>query len=186
MKAIYWDGDDMGMTYEEGEIPDDLKPLAEEYREKMIEEISDAFIALPGGMGTIEEIFEELGYPTTIWENVMGEEATAESFYLYELHLMSYDFWENQVWIFNSTADFGKFAYTLELFDYLYCYDDPDFEFDESDQTDDYEEDSFCVKESSDEEEDKNVKKDEAIFQVLKDLIIQSKPILPITSSIMN
>ncbi len=29
-------------------------------RKKMIEEISDAFIALPGGMGTIEEIFEML------------------------------------------------------------------------------------------------------------------------------
>jgi len=87
---------------------------------------------------TIEEIFEELGYPTTIWENAMGEEATAESFYLYELHLMSFDFWENQVWIFNSTADFGEFAYALELFDYLYCYDDPDFEFDESDQTELY------------------------------------------------
>ena len=27
---------------------------------------------------TIEEIFEELGYPTTIWENAIGEEATAE------------------------------------------------------------------------------------------------------------
>jgi hypothetical protein len=39
---------------------------------------------------TIEEIFEELGYPSTIWENAMGEEATAESFYLYELHLMSF------------------------------------------------------------------------------------------------
>ena len=31
---------------------------------------------------TIEEIFEKLGYPTTIWENAMGEKATPESSYL--------------------------------------------------------------------------------------------------------
>ncbi len=42
MKAIYWDGDDMGMTYEEKDIPEDLVPLAEEYREKMIEAAAEA------------------------------------------------------------------------------------------------------------------------------------------------
>ena len=87
---------------------------------------------------TIQDIFEKLGDPTLVWENAMGVEATVDSIYLYELHLMSFDFWENQVWIFNSTADFGKFTYALELFDYLFCYEDPDFEFDESDQTEFY------------------------------------------------
>jgi elongation factor G len=42
MKAIYWDGDDMGMTYEEKEIPEDLQELAVEYREKMVEAAAEA------------------------------------------------------------------------------------------------------------------------------------------------
>lgn len=37
MKAIVWNGEDLGASYDELEIPDDLKELAEEYREKLIE-----------------------------------------------------------------------------------------------------------------------------------------------------
>lgn len=37
MKAVYWEGDDMGLTFEEKDIPEDLIALSEEYREKMIE-----------------------------------------------------------------------------------------------------------------------------------------------------
>ena len=61
MKAIYWDGDDMGMTYEEKEIPEDLEGLAQEYREKMIEaaaEANDEYMEkyLEGGELSVEEI----------------------------------------------------------------------------------------------------------------------------------
>ena len=37
MKAIVWDGEQLGASYSEQEIPDDLKDKAAEYREKMIE-----------------------------------------------------------------------------------------------------------------------------------------------------
>ena len=37
MKAIYWEESSMGMTYEAREIPDELLPEAEAWREKMIE-----------------------------------------------------------------------------------------------------------------------------------------------------
>ena len=42
MKAIYWEGDDMGTTFEEKEIPGNLKDLAEEWREKMLESAAEA------------------------------------------------------------------------------------------------------------------------------------------------
>ena len=42
MKAIYWNGDDMGTTFTEEDIPGDLKSLAEEWREKMIESAAEA------------------------------------------------------------------------------------------------------------------------------------------------
>ncbi|VAW73330.1 Translation elongation factor G [hydrothermal vent metagenome] len=42
MKAIYWDEDGMGATYEERAIPDDLKDLCAEYREKMLESAAEA------------------------------------------------------------------------------------------------------------------------------------------------
>jgi elongation factor G len=42
MKAIYWNGDDQGLTFTEEDIPADLKDLAEEYREKLIEAAADA------------------------------------------------------------------------------------------------------------------------------------------------
>lgn len=37
MKAIVWNGEDLGASFDEVEIPDDLKASAEEWREKLIE-----------------------------------------------------------------------------------------------------------------------------------------------------
>jgi len=42
MKAIYWNGDDMGTTFTEEDIPEDLKGLADEWREKMVESAAEA------------------------------------------------------------------------------------------------------------------------------------------------
>ncbi|MEX0731365.1 MAG: elongation factor G [Aquisalimonadaceae bacterium] len=41
MKAIHWNMDDMGMTYDQREIPAELQARAEEYREKMTEAAAD-------------------------------------------------------------------------------------------------------------------------------------------------
>ena len=42
MKAIYWNGDDMGTTFTEEDIPEDLAGLADDWREKMIESAAEA------------------------------------------------------------------------------------------------------------------------------------------------
>jgi len=42
MKAIYWDGDDMGTTFELKEIPEDMQDLANEWREKMVESAAES------------------------------------------------------------------------------------------------------------------------------------------------
>jgi elongation factor G len=42
MKAIYWNEGDMGVTYEARDIPDDLKDLCDEWREKMVESAAEA------------------------------------------------------------------------------------------------------------------------------------------------
>ena len=42
MKAIYWNEEDLGLTFEEREIPEDLRAQAQEYREKMIEAAAEA------------------------------------------------------------------------------------------------------------------------------------------------
>lgn len=42
MKAIYWNEEDKGATYELADIPDDLKDQAEEYRELMLESAAEA------------------------------------------------------------------------------------------------------------------------------------------------
>ena len=42
MKAIYWNDADMGVTYEERDIPEDLQDLCAEYREKMVESAAEA------------------------------------------------------------------------------------------------------------------------------------------------
>ena len=47
MKAIYWEGDDMGLTFEERDIPEELLPQAKTYREKIIEaavEVNDSLM----------------------------------------------------------------------------------------------------------------------------------------------
>lgn len=41
MKAIVWDDDKLGANFREAEIPDDLKAVADEYREKMVELLAD-------------------------------------------------------------------------------------------------------------------------------------------------
>ncbi len=42
MKAIYWDEANMGVTYEERDVPEDLRAEAESQREKMIEAAAEA------------------------------------------------------------------------------------------------------------------------------------------------
>ncbi len=42
MKAIYWNADDMGTTFTEEEVPENLQSQAEEWREKMIESAAEA------------------------------------------------------------------------------------------------------------------------------------------------
>ncbi len=42
MKAIYWNGDDMGTTFTEEDIPEELAGLADDWREKMIESAAEA------------------------------------------------------------------------------------------------------------------------------------------------
>ena len=42
MRAIYWDDSNMGMTYDEVEIPEELRAEAEAWREKMIEAAAEA------------------------------------------------------------------------------------------------------------------------------------------------
>ncbi|MEO0366569.1 MAG: elongation factor G [Pseudomonadota bacterium] len=42
MRAIYWDEDNMGMTYEAKDIPADLQDLATEWRENMVEAAAEA------------------------------------------------------------------------------------------------------------------------------------------------
>ncbi|PHS16780.1 MAG: elongation factor G [Kangiella sp.] len=42
MKAVYWNNNDKGMTFEYAEIPETLKAQAEDYREKMIEAAAEA------------------------------------------------------------------------------------------------------------------------------------------------
>ena len=42
MKAILWNEDDMGMTFEYGEIPADLQEKCEEMREYLVESAAEA------------------------------------------------------------------------------------------------------------------------------------------------
>lgn len=42
MRAIYWEEENMGVKYETREIPDDLKELAAEYRESMVESAAES------------------------------------------------------------------------------------------------------------------------------------------------
>ncbi len=42
MKAIYWDGDDMGTTFELKDIPEDMQNMANEWRERMVESAAES------------------------------------------------------------------------------------------------------------------------------------------------
>ena len=42
MKALYWDEDNQGLSYELKDIPEDMQALAEEYRDKMLEAAAEA------------------------------------------------------------------------------------------------------------------------------------------------
>jgi elongation factor G len=76
MKAIYWDEDNMGATYEQKDIPAELADQAAEYREQMVEaaaeaneELLDKF--LEEGDLTNEEIIEGLRARTLANEVVL-------------------------------------------------------------------------------------------------------------------
>ncbi len=61
MKAIFWNEEDRGLTYEERDIPADLQAKCEEYREKMVEAAAEASEELmekylEGGELSLEEI----------------------------------------------------------------------------------------------------------------------------------
>jgi elongation factor G len=61
MKAIYWNEEDLGLTFNEEDIPEELRSQAEEYREKLVEaaaESNDDLMEkyLEGGVLTDDEI----------------------------------------------------------------------------------------------------------------------------------
>ena len=63
MKALYWDGDDMGTSYREEDIPSDLLDQSNEYREAMLESVAEASEELmekylENGDLTLEEIIQ--------------------------------------------------------------------------------------------------------------------------------
>ena len=63
MKALYWDGDDMGTSYREEDIPSDLLDQSNEYREAMLESVAEASEDLmekylENGDLTLEEIIQ--------------------------------------------------------------------------------------------------------------------------------
>jgi len=65
MKAIYWDEADQGMTYDLADIPEELRSMADEYREAMVEaaaESNDELMTkyLEEGELTVEEIKQGL------------------------------------------------------------------------------------------------------------------------------
>ena len=61
-KAIVWENDDAGMTFNEIEIPDDIKDIVAEHRGKLIEEVAEYDDAL------LEKFFED---PNSISEEEM-------------------------------------------------------------------------------------------------------------------
>ncbi|RBW51368.1 elongation factor G [Marinobacter sp. F3R11] len=77
MKAIYWNNDDMGMTYELGDIPADMADEVAKYREQLIEaaaEASEEYMDkyLEGGELTVEEIKKGLRTRTISNEIVLA------------------------------------------------------------------------------------------------------------------
>ena len=69
MKGIVWNEHDMGMTYEEVEIPEDLLDTVNEYRDKLIEAVAESDDAL------MEKFFEDSDSITT--DDVMKAIRTA-------------------------------------------------------------------------------------------------------------
>jgi elongation factor G len=65
MKAIYWNEEDMGTTFEEKDIPEDLVELCNKYREQMVEAAAEATEELMDkylndGDLTVDEIYKGL------------------------------------------------------------------------------------------------------------------------------
>ena len=63
MQSITWDGEELGATFQFGEIPEDLKEKAAEYRAKLVEqvvEVDDAAMEawLEGEEPTLEQLVE--------------------------------------------------------------------------------------------------------------------------------
>lgn len=48
-------------------------------------------------------------HPCDVMQNGFGKKAFSESFYLYEIHNMHHNWYENNVWIFNSINEFVQF-----------------------------------------------------------------------------
>ena len=46
MKAIVWNGEELGASFEEKDIPEDMQELASEYREKLIEAVVERMMML--------------------------------------------------------------------------------------------------------------------------------------------
>ncbi|MCB0497843.1 MAG: elongation factor G [Cyclobacteriaceae bacterium] len=63
-KAIVWNEDDMGMTYKEIEIPEDIKDTVEEWRQKLIESVAEYDDHL------LEKFFDD---PDSITEDEMNK-----------------------------------------------------------------------------------------------------------------
>ncbi|RKY00707.1 elongation factor G, partial [Candidatus Poribacteria bacterium] len=59
MKAVRWNAEDLGQTYVYEEIPEELRELAEEYREKLLEEVASEDEVLMEKYLEGEEISEE-------------------------------------------------------------------------------------------------------------------------------
>jgi hypothetical protein len=88
---------------------------------------------------TIEEIFAELGEPEDAFNSAMGKTATENSYFIYEIHNMSFNFWENAVWVLNDLQEFSDIAYAFELFDFIGREENEDYDFeDETDQSELY------------------------------------------------
>jgi len=62
-----------------------------------------------------QDLTEKLGRePAQIFEDFYGHaSASPDAFFLYEIHLMGFDFWESNVWIFESIAEFKQFLPVL-------------------------------------------------------------------------
>ena len=76
MQAIYWDENNMGTSYEAREIPEDLRPDAEKWREKMVEAAAEGDEALldkflEGGELDDDEIRRGLRARTLVGEIVV-------------------------------------------------------------------------------------------------------------------